>query len=118
MRLLPELGRGAALLFREEAGEIRRVGKAEQQRDFLDADGGVDEIAFGFEQEPGVDRAERRHAQHRAAHAVELRRCDAEFARVEGHGFVRPVAAIEERAEPLQMQQLAVRRTGGRKLTF
>jgi hypothetical protein len=29
-----------------------------EQRDFLDADEGVDEIAPGFEQEPGVDRAE------------------------------------------------------------
>ena len=98
VRLLPELGRGATLVFGEEAGETIRVGKAERQRIFLDADEGVDEIAFGFEQEPGVDRAERRLAQHLAAHAVEMRRGDAGFAGVEGHGFVRAVAAIDERA--------------------
>src|SRR5450759_488560 len=91
-RLLPELGRGATIVFGEEAGETGRVGKTERQRDFPYADEAVDGIACGLEPEPCVDRASRRPAQHLAAHAVELRRRDAEVPVVERNGFVHPVS--------------------------
>jgi len=91
-RLLPELRRGATFVFGEEAGETGRVGKTGRQRDFPYADEAVDGVACGLEPEPGVNRAWRRPARHLAAHAVELRRRDAEVAGVERNGFVRPVS--------------------------
>ena len=97
----------------EKAAEVAGIGKTQPQRDLLDRQPGVGQIALRLQHQPAMQHTQRRMTQQLVADPVQLGRRDAQAVGQRGQGGLLAEPGLDQRTNPLHLAQRAGGQRGG-----